>query len=108
MWPFVTDRVTWSVCWSVMIVSPAKTTESIEMPFGCGLGWAQGILYLMVSRSSHTKGQFRGEGTAHCKLQGHSVVSCAKMADPIEMPFVVWTWVGVSKHVSDGVHIGAT
>jgi len=54
------------------------------------------------------KRQFRGEGTAHCKLQGPSVVSCAKMADPTEMPFVVWTRVGVSKHVSDGVHIGAT
>jgi len=24
---------------------------------------------------------------AHCKLVGHSTVSCAKTADPIDMPF---------------------
>jgi len=29
----VTDRVTWSVCLSVTLVSPAKTAEPIEMPF---------------------------------------------------------------------------
>ena len=29
-----TDGVTWSVCRSVTIVSPAKTAEPIEMPFG--------------------------------------------------------------------------
>ena len=38
MWPIVTDRVAWSVgqlvCLSVTLVSPAKTTEPIEMPFG--------------------------------------------------------------------------
>jgi len=32
MRPIVTDRVAWSVCWSVTIVSPAKTAEPIEMP----------------------------------------------------------------------------
>ena len=30
----VTDRVAWSVGWSVTLVSPAKTAEPIEMPFG--------------------------------------------------------------------------
>ena len=37
MRPIVTDRVAWSVicvCLSVTLVSPAKTTEPIEMPFG--------------------------------------------------------------------------
>jgi len=29
-------------------------------------------------------------------------VSCAKMAEPIEMPFGTWTWVGPTKHVLDG------
>jgi len=32
--PNVTDRVAWSVCWSVTVVSPAKTAQPIEMPFG--------------------------------------------------------------------------
>jgi len=30
------------------------------------------------------------------------------MAEPIEMPFGVWTRVGPRKHMLDGVHIGAT
>ena len=38
MWSIVTDGVAWSVCRSVCrsvtIVSPAKTAEAIEMPFG--------------------------------------------------------------------------
>ena len=34
MWPIVTDRVTWPFGLSVMVVSPAKMAEQIEMPFG--------------------------------------------------------------------------
>ena len=30
------------------------------------------------------------------------------MAEPIEILFGMWTWVGPRKHVLDGVHIGAT
>jgi len=30
-------------------------------------------------------------------------MSCAKMAEPIEVTLAVWTWVGQSKHVLDGV-----
>ena len=30
----VRDQVAWSVCQSVTLVSPAKTAEPIEMPFG--------------------------------------------------------------------------
>jgi len=38
----------------------------------------------------------------------HSAVSCAKMAEPIEMPFGLWTRAGPRKHVLGGVHTGAT
>jgi len=34
MRPIVTDQVAWSVGQSVTLVSPAKTAEPIEMPFG--------------------------------------------------------------------------
>ena len=34
MQPIVTNRVAWSVGLSVTLVSPAKTAEPIEMPFG--------------------------------------------------------------------------
>jgi len=30
----VTDQVAWSVCQFVTVLSPAKTPEAIEMPFG--------------------------------------------------------------------------
>jgi len=35
-------------------------------------------------------------------------VSCAKTAELIDMPFVVWTRVGLWKHLLDGAHISAT
>jgi len=34
---------------------------------------------------------------------GHSTVSCAKTAEPIEMPFWMKIWVGQRNHVLDGV-----
>jgi len=34
MWHIVTDEVSRSVCLSVTIVSPAKSAEPVEMPFG--------------------------------------------------------------------------
>jgi len=44
MRPIVTDRVAWSVCLSVTLVSSAKTDEPSRCRLGCGLGWAQGIM----------------------------------------------------------------
>jgi len=45
----------------------------------------------------------RGEkGACHCKVYGHSAVNCAKTAEPIEIPFVLWTWMGPRNHVLDG------
>jgi len=38
MRPIVTDRVAWSVGLSVTVVSPAKTAQPIEMPFGLRTG----------------------------------------------------------------------
>jgi len=40
-----------------------------------------------------------GEGVAHCKVQEHSAVSCAKTAEPFEMPFGLWTRVDLRNHV---------
>ena len=42
---------------------------------------------------------------SHCKVQGLPAVSCAKMAEPIEMLFAMWTLVGPRKHVLDVLHI---
>jgi len=39
-----------------------------------------------------------------------TIVSCTKTAEPIKMPFGLWTQVGPRKHVLDGilVHVGET
>jgi len=34
VWPIVTEGVAWSVRRSIMIMSPAKAAESVEMLFG--------------------------------------------------------------------------
>ena len=54
MRPIVTDGVAWSVCssigLSVSVVSPAKTAEPIEMPFGI---WTRvGPRYLVLDGGS--------------------------------------------------------
>jgi len=38
-------------------------------------------------------GNFEGKA-AHCKVQGHSAVNCAKTAEPIKMPFGLWALMG--------------
>ena len=43
-----------------------------------------------------------GRGAAHSKLLGPSAVSSAKMAEPTDTLFGVWTQVGPRKHVLDG------
>ena len=55
------------------------------------------------------RGNFEAlEEAAYCKLYGFSAVTCAKTAEPIEIPFGLWTRVGPRKHVLGGAHIGAT
>ena len=58
MRPIVTDRVALPVGLlvglSVTIVSRAKMSEPIEIPFGYGLGWVQGTW----GPDPHVKGQF--------------------------------------------------
>jgi len=89
------------VCWSVTVVRPAKTAEPIKMPFrlrtmvvpknrvldgGPDPSWAGAIL--------------RGNGRPIVKYRD-TVVSCAKMAEPIEMLFGLSIRVGPRKHVLD-------
>jgi len=47
----------------------------------------------------------RGEGAAHCEVWGDFVVTCAKTAEPIVMPFGLWARTGPRNHELDGVQI---
>ena len=71
MRPVVIDRVVWFVGQSVIVVSPAKTDESIEMLFGLRTRVGQGIMYYMGSRYPHGKGKFWEKGVpSSCALWG--------------------------------------
>jgi len=90
MRPYVTDRGAWFVGLSVTLVSPAKTAEVIEMLFG---------LWTRMDPGKHVldggpdlpmgRGNFEGGRCVplHSILGHVSAVSCAKMAEPIEIPF---------------------
>jgi len=55
----------------------------------------------MGSRSPVGRGNFGGRG-AHCKVWGHSVVTCVKTAEPIVMPFGLSARSGSRNHELDG------
>jgi len=42
---------------------------------------------------------------AHCRIMGHSTVSCAKMAEPMDMPLWMNTLVGPRNHILDWLHV---
>ena len=92
-----------SVGLSVTLVSPAKTAAPIELPFGLRTWVGLGNHVLDGDPDPRGKGQiFGGEWASHCKVQGHSMVICAKTAEPIGMPFGLWAWMGRRNHVLDG------
>jgi len=96
MRPVITDGVVWSVSLSVTIMSPAKTTEPMEMPFG---------LWTVVGPSNHNK--LDGVQVPHGKRQfwGERRRSIVKYRDTLPWAvqkswtnpddiFGMWTWVG--------------
>jgi len=81
-----------TVCWSVTVVSPAKkTAEPIEM------------LFVLWARMDPRNCVLDGVQIAPCQMtifrgkdmpgiaRRHCAVSCAKIAELIEMPFGLWT-----------------
>jgi len=81
--------------------------EPIDIPFGMVSGVGPRKHVLDGVQIPVWKGNFRGKGSTHCKIQGPSATSCAKMAEMIEMPFGVCTRVG-PRNMLDGVQVGAT
>jgi len=83
-----------------------KTAEPIEILFG---------MMTRVGRRYHVldggpdppgaMGNFGGNVAAHCKVMGYFTVSCAKMAEPIDMPFWRKTRMDPRNYVLDGVQI---
>jgi len=81
-------------------VSCAKTAEPIEMPFGLRIRVGPRNHVLNGGcRSPMGRDNFEGERG----VLGQSAVPCAKTAEPIEMLFGSWAWMGRRNHVLDGV-----
>jgi len=77
--------------------------ELIEMPFGL---WAWiGPRDCVLDGGPDPRwerGNFGERGT-HCKVCGHSAITCAKTAEPIVMPFGLPARSGARNHELDGV-----
>ena len=98
----VTDRVAWSVCRSVTLVSPAQTAEPIEMQFGLGTWLGPGNHVLDGVQIPPWEGAIlTGKGRDIVKYRD-TVVICAKTAEPIEMLFGLWAWMDPRNHKLDG------
>ena len=75
-------------------MSCAKTAEAIEMPFGLS---AEGTMCWMGVLISPCEGAiFRGKNVPRHSRQ-HCAIICAQTAKPIEIPFVLWTRVGLKE-----------
>jgi len=74
-------------------MNPAKTPEPIETPFGLRTRVGPGNHALDVYRSPLGRVSFEGEGHPIVKYRDTAVI-CAKMAEPIEMLFGLWAWMG--------------
>jgi len=100
---------------SVALVSPVKTAKPIEMLFGFRTRVSPGNHVLDWGPDPPWEGAILRGRESHCKVWGHSavtctktaepiVVSCAETPEPIDLPFELWTRVGQRKHKSSRIH----
>ena len=73
---------------------------------GYGLSWTHGNVLEGVQRPTW-RGNLSGKDMSGHARQ-HSVVSCVRSTEPIEMQFGLWTLVGRRKHVLHDGHIDTT
>jgi len=104
MRPIVTDRVAWSVglsvCLSVTLVNPPKTSAPIEMLFELRTRVVP-TNHVLDKGADPPMGRANFEGGKGLPIVKYAVIY-AKTAEPIEMPFGLWAWMGRKNHVLDG------
>ena len=97
----------YSVCWLVCHTSePCKNgwTKPIEMPYGFWAWMAPKNRIRWGPDPPWERVILRGGRGTYCKVSGLSAVSCAKMAELINLPFVLWTSVVRRKHGINCIH----
>ena len=95
-----------SVCLSVTLVSPAKTAEPIEMPFGLRT-WVIPRDHVLDGGSDPPmgRGKLLGENGRPVVKYRDTTVVCGKTAEPIEIPLALWVRMAPKNHKLDGVPI---
>jgi len=79
-----------------------KTAEPIDMPIAMLSEVGLGYHVLDGAHIRHTKGQFWGEkGWPIAKYRDCVPWAVQRIAEPIEMPFEIWTRMGPKKHLLD-------
>ena len=86
-------------------LGPTQKRQPIQMPFGI-ITRVPRRCHVLDGAPDHPRGRgnFGENVAAHCKvkLMGHSTMSCAKSAEPIDVPCWTKTRVGPRNHVLDG------
>jgi len=82
-----------------MQVTPLRRTQ---LPFVTWTGMGQRNHVLDGVQSAACQGAIFSGKDMPRHARRHSTVSCAEMAEPIEMPFGLWTLVGPRNHVLGG------
>ena len=91
------------VCQSVCLLQSwalQKLLNRSKYRLGCGLRLAHSCIRWGPNPPCEGETLSR-KGAAHCKVQGHSVMIFAKMTEPIELSYGMWTRVGPRKHILD-------
>ena len=76
--------------------------EPVEMPFGLRTRMGPRNRVLREGSDPLWEGAILGERSTHCKVCGHSAVTCAKIAEPIMMQFVLSAQSGSKNHEIHG------
>ena len=85
-----------------------KSLNRSQCRLGCGLWWAQGTMCYLGVQIAPCQGAFFRWKDMCVHARWHSAMSCAKMAEWIEMPFGLLTEVGPRKYILGGMHTGTT
>jgi len=83
-----------SLCQRVTLVSPAKTAETIKLPFAFRTRVGPMNYVLHEVQMPTWEGAILGGNRQTIVNNRHSAVVCAKTAEPIEVPFGLWARMG--------------
>jgi len=92
-----------NVSWKLLEIVPADLLDTLWCHLGCWHGWEPCIRW--GYRSPMWRGNFEAERRQPIVKYNGYLPWAGKKAEPIKMPFGMWTRVSPRNHVLDGVQI---